>query len=417
MPDARDHDRRRLAILTTTRADYGLWRPLLAALDEAPGFVPLLIVTGTHLEEAHGRTIAEIEADGRTPWRTIPLSLDADTPLVATRAIARLAQAMSDIFAEPENRPDALFLLGDRFELMGAASAALVHRVPILHVHGGEVTLGAIDDAVRHALTKMAALHFASSDRHASRLRQMGEPAARIAMVGALGVDALRELDPLPEDVLAHRLGLAGPCLPEPLLLATFHPVTRDPARGIAGVEALLRALARFPAAFCVFTAPNADPGGAGIRRRIEDFVAHNRGRAVFLESLGHHAWASLMRRAAALVGNSSSGILEAPAVPTATIDIGPRQQGRPKAASVISCGENEDEIAAALERVLTPSWRSRLARVRHPFGDGRAAERIVRVLRDLAWDDLATAKPFVDLPAARVAGPDKEETARCPVS
>ncbi len=408
---------RRLAVLTTTRADYGLWRPLLDELEKDPAFDPLLVVSGTHLEERHGGTLAEIEADGRTPWCRIPLALEADTPAVAARAIARLTRATSEIFADPGRRPDALFLLGDRFELMGAASAALVHRVPILHVHGGEITLGAIDDAVRHAVSKMAALHFASSEEHARRLRRMGEPASRVHMVGALGVDALRRLAPLSERELCRRLGLAVERLPDPLLLVACHPLTRDPARGIAGVEALLRVLERFDHAFCVFTAPNADPGGADIRRRIEEFVARHHARSVFVESLGHRAWASLMRHAAALVGNSSSGILEAPAVPTASIDIGPRQQGRPKAESVLSCREDAEEIMAALARALDPAWRAGLARVRHPFGDGRTAERIVAVLRGLDWRMLAAAKPFAD-PAPDADGVTSgKEIAQCPVS
>ncbi len=388
---------RRLAVLTSTRADYGLWRPLLVELERRGRIAPLLVVTGTHLEDRHGRTIAEIAADGRRAWREIPLALADDSPQTASRAIARLAEELGALFADPGARPDALALLGDRFELLGAAAAALVAAVPIFHIHGGEVTEGAFDDAVRHAVSKMAALHFAATADAARRLMRMGEPAGRVHVVGALGVDAIRTEPALGEAELAALLGLPGRRLPRPLVVVTWHPVTRDPAATRRGLAAILAALEAQPDLHVVWTAPNADPGADGIRDAARRFAAAHPGRAFFVDSLGHRAYVSLLRHAIAVVGNSSSGILEAPAIPTATIDIGPRQQGRPKAASVIFCPEDAAAITAALERVRDPAFRAALAETVHPFGDGRAAARIADVLEELPDWSALVAKPFCD--------------------
>ncbi len=389
--------RRRLAILTSTRADYGLWRPLLAELERRGTIDPLLVVTGTHLEKRHGCTVREITQDGRRPWRKIPLDLADDAPLTATRAIARLAEALGALFAEPTTRPDALALLGDRFELLGAASAALLHGIPIFHVHGGEITEGAIDDAVRHAVSKMAALHFASTADHGRRLLQMGEPAERVHVVGALGVDAIRAEPPLRETELCRLLGVKGSRLPAPLVVVTWHPVTRDPQATRTGLEAIFAALETADDLFVLWTAPNADPGADAIREAARRFAARHAERAAFVDSLGHRGYVSLLRHAVAVIGNSSSGILEAPAIPTATIDIGTRQRGRPKASSVIACGENAQEIAQALALVREPAFRRRLADLHHPFGDGRAATRIADILTaEKDWGALS-AKPFCD--------------------
>lgn len=388
---------RSLTVLTSTRADYGLWRPLLTVLEERGTILPRLLVTGAHLEARHGRTIAEIVGDGRKPWREIPLDLADDTPATATRALARLAEALGDLFADPGARPDALALLGDRFELLGAASAALVAGVPLFHIHGGEVTEGAFDDAIRHAVSKMAALHFATTAAHGWRLLQMGEPAERVHVVGALGVDAIRKDPPLPEAALCRMLGLDGSHLPHPLVVVTWHPVTRDPDATRRGLEALMAALGGETELHVVWTAPNADPGADLIRTMAREFARCHAARTVFLDSLGHRGYVSLLRHAVAVIGNSSSGILEAPAIPTATIDIGPRQQGRPKAASVISCPEDAAAITAALHRVRDPAFQAVLADISHPFGDGRAAERIADVLEGLSDWSALVAKPFCD--------------------
>ena len=395
---------RRLAVLTSTRADYGLWRPLLAELERRGTIDPFLVVTGTHLEKRHGRTIQEIIRDGRRPWREIPLGLVDDTPLTATRAAARLAETLAVLFADPATRPDALALLGDRFELLGAACAALLHGIPIFHVHGGEITEGAIDDSVRHAVSKMAALHFVSTAEHGRRLLQMGEPEERVHVVGALGVDAICHEPPLAEEALCRMLGWPPPRLPRPLVVVTFHPITRDAAATDRGLAALLTALEEADDLHVVWTAPNADPGSNAIRARARDFARRHPDRAVFVDSLGHRAYISLLRRALAVIGNSSSGILEAPAIPTATIDIGTRQQGRPKARSVISCRENARDIVHALALVRDPAFRRQLADCHHPFGDGQAGRRIADVLTaEKDWSALA-AKPFCDQRIADVS-------------
>jgi UDP-hydrolysing UDP-N-acetyl-D-glucosamine 2-epimerase len=284
-------------------------------------------------------------------------------------------------------------VLGDRFEVLAAASAALPLRIPLAHVHGGESSEGSFDESIRHALTKLSHLHFASAEPHARRIRQLGEEPWRILVSGAPGLDALRDLEPLGDAALEQRLGMR---LNGPTLLVTYHPATLDPGDVRTRTTELLAAVDASGLA-AVFTYPNADPGGLAVRELIDDYVGrHDRASAV--PSLGTQAYASLMLRAAAMVGNSSSGIIEAPTAKLPVVNVGVRQQGRLRAANVIDVTDDRDAILAGIRTAVSPDFRASLDTVVNPYGDGRASARIVERLKQVELGPRLLVKRFCDL-------------------
>jgi UDP-hydrolysing UDP-N-acetyl-D-glucosamine 2-epimerase len=380
---------RSIAFFTSTRAEYGLLRPMMAEVASRPGLTLQVIVSGTHLSEAHGETWREIAADGFPIDARIDMRLGADdaegVAASAALALSGTAQALSRL------RPDVLVLLGDRYELLAAAQAAMLARVPIAHVHGGETTEGAIDEAIRHAVTKLALWHFPAAEPYAERIRQMGEASGRVWNVGAPAMDNIAALDPVQRDELEAFLGIP---LRSPSLLVTYHPVTLESDSGLAAMQALLDAVDAV-AGSVVITGTNADPGASAIRAALQAFADSNSGRVVLVESLGARRYLSLMRYVDAVVGNSSSGLLEAPAVGVPTVDIGPRQQGRLRAPSVIHCSENAADIRRALEQAISPVQRAIAARRETPYGQPGAARRIVDILQAVDLD--TRIKVFVD--------------------
>jgi len=385
----------RLAVLTGTRAEYGLFRPLLAALAAEPGFATSLIVTGAHLTPRFGDTVKEIEADGYRIAARVPLPLEGDAELdVARAAAAALAGIAAALDAE---RPDLLIVLGDRYETLAGAWAALLARVPVAHLHGGELSQGATDDAMRHAVSKMAWLHFPATAGAARRLTQLGEQPDRIFAVGALGVDnALREPHLSKAELEAELGSLFGPAT----ALVTFHPVTLETGSA-AQLDELLAALDRRPDLAAVFTLPNADAGNRAVAQAIGDYCASHAERARAFASLGARRYLALLAQVDVCLGNSSSGIIEAPALGTPSIDVGARQAGRERAASVLHCEPQATAIAAALERALSPELQDLAQTCDNPYGDGHAAERIVAVLRRELPLPAPLIKRFYDLPGA----------------
>lgn len=380
---------RRIAFFTSTRAEYGLLRPLMAEVAARPDLALQVIVSGTHLSEAHGNTWREIVADSFPIDARVEMSVDADdaegVALSAAQVLSGVAGALVRL------KPDVLVLLGDRFELLAAGQAAVFARVPIAHIHGGEATEGAIDDSIRHALTKLSHWHFAAAEPYAERIRQMGEAPDRVWNVGAPAMDNIAALEPVPKAAMESFLGLA---LRAPALLVTYHPVTLEDDGGLAAMQALLAVLDT-GAGSVVITGANADPGSNAIRASLQAFADERPGRVVLFESLGARRYLSLMRHVDAVVGNSSSGLLEAPAIGVPTVDIGPRQQGRLRAPSVLHCGESAVEIKQALGTALSAEHRAIAARCESPYGRPGAARRIVD---QLATVDMAVrAKPFVD--------------------
>jgi len=368
---------RRVCVVTGSRAEYGLLFWVLRELRDDPAFALQLVVTGMHLAAEFGHTVDAIEQDGFAVARRVEMLVAGDSPAATARSIALGVVGMSD--ALEQLAPEIVVVLGDRFEIFAAAQACLVHKVPLAHIAGGDTTEGAIDEAMRHAITKMAHVHFATNEESARRLRQLGEDPTRIHVVGSPGLDHLRRTPLLDharlEEALDSRLGKRN-------VLVTFHPVTLDEDGGVGEFDALLAALDTLPADTTLWCSrPNADTGGRAIAARLEAWAAPRRNRVRVFASLGQLRYLSLMAQADAVVGNSSSGLYEAPSFGVPTVDIGERQRGRLAASSVIHSAATQDAIAAALARAFAVGRRTDVV---NPYGDGDSARRIAAVLREL---------------------------------
>jgi UDP-hydrolysing UDP-N-acetyl-D-glucosamine 2-epimerase len=382
--------KRRVVVITGTRADYGLLHPLLVALEAADELDVGLVVTGTHLDDRFGMTVDEIEADGHTILARVPLPLRKDTGVGVAHATGAAVSGVADALAAAD--PSIVVALGDRYETLAAAVAATLMRIPVAHLHGGEVTEGAVDDALRHAITKLSAVHFVATADAERRVLQMGEDPARVFNVGALGVDNALRTQLIPSVELGRQLGFD---LASPSAVVTFHPVTLDENAGVAQVEELLAALDLIPALRVALTRPNADAGNSIILERLESWAAGAKGRARSFVSLGRVRYLSAVAAADVVVGNSSSGIIEAPSLGTPSVDVGDRQAGRARAATVLHAKPERDAIGAAIQRALAPEMQRQAALRVNPYGDGHAAERITDVL--LRLGELSTRKRFLD--------------------
>lgn len=368
---------RRICIVTGTRAEYGLLRGVIEGVSEAPDCTLQLVATAAHLSPEFGLTYREIEEDGYSIAERVEILLSSDTAVGVAKAIGLGMIGFAETFARL--KPDIVVVLGDRFEILAAATAALVAGIPIAHLHGGEMTEGAFDEAIRHSVTKMSHLHFVAAAPYRDRVIQLGEDPERVFLVGGLGVDAIKRIElldrPALEEALDFRLGKRS-------LLVTFHPPTLEAEVAADQMRALLAALDSLgPETHLIFTMPNADPGSRTLRAMIEGFVTrHPNARAH--TSLGQFLYLSCMRHMDGVVGNSSSGITETPSFRIGTIDIGDRQSGRLKAASVIECAPKREAIEAALERLFSDEFKASLADIESPYGTGEASAAIVAVLR-----------------------------------
>lgn len=366
---------RTIAVVTGTRADYGLLRGLLRAIDDDPQLDLRLIVTGTHLSDAFGHTVSEIERDGFAIAASVPIWSDSDSPLAAAAdvggALPGYAQALVDIAA------DVVVVLGDRLEAFAVAAAATILSVPVAHIHGGELTEGAMDDALRHSITKMSYLHFTSTAEHRGRVIQLGEDPERVFFHGAPIVDILDTFEAMPPEDVEERFGIR---LPEPTALVTFHPAVMDVAPPEQLVEELLGGLLAVDDLHVVITGSNSDIGTEAVRARIARFVAEHPDRVDYVESFGQRAYLSVMRAASVVAGNSSSTVLEAPLLGVPSILIGDRQKGRPIAASVERPEPTAEAIAAAIRRRIAAGSA---ATGDSPFGTPGFAARVTATLRD----------------------------------
>lgn len=369
--------KRKVCVVTGSRAEYGLLKWLLRDIDSSGTMALQLVVTGAHLSPEFGLTYREIEADGFRIDRRIETLLASDTAVGATKSLGLGVTAFADAFADLA--PDLLIVLGDRYELLAPVSAALLARIPVAHIHGGEVTEGAIDDAVRHAITKLSHLHFVATDAYRERVIQLGEHPDRVRVVGGLGVDAISRIKLLDKAALSQAIGFD---FAERNLLVTFHPETLSSLSPEMQVGALLKSLDGFPEVGLIITYPNADVGGQSIAGLFEAFAGTRRGTKVF-RSLGQLNYLSCLQFVDGVVGNSSSGLLEAPSFRVGTVNIGHRQSGRPRAESVIDCGMDEVQITAALNKLFSDAFRARLPSVKNPYGDGGAARQIVDELEN----------------------------------
>jgi UDP-N-acetylglucosamine 2-epimerase (non-hydrolysing) len=368
---------RRIAVFTGTRAEYGILSGLMALLRDDPAIDFRLIAGAMHYAPEFGDTWRAIEADGFTIDARVEMLLASDSAVGTVKSLGLGTIGMADALDRLE--PDMLVILGDRFEALAAAQAALILRIPIAHIHGGEISEGAFDDAIRHAISKMATWHFPAAEPFRERLIRMGAPPDRVFTVGAPGLDGLLGGKQPPVSVLDDL------CLPRDrqIVLATWHPATAAEEDPVAGLAELLAALDKRPDLAVLFTYPNADAGGRAIIAALRPWAEARAGRVVAVPSLGHARYRAALANAAVVIGNSSSGLIEAPAFGVPTVNIGTRQKGRLSASSVLHCPVEREAIGAALDRALSPDHRALAARAESPYGQGRAAEAIHAVLRD----------------------------------
>jgi len=384
---------RKICVVTGSRAEYGLLRWVMQGIQGAPDLILQVIATGMHLSEKFGQTWREIEGDGFRIDRKVEMLAASDTPLAIAGSMAGGLRGCAE--ALEELRPDLMVVLGDRFEIFSAVAAALVARIPVAHLHGGETSEGTADEAFRHSITKMSHLHFVAAEEYRRRVIQLGEQPERVFLVGAPGLDSIRRLK------LLHRAALEAALdfrFGEKNLLVTFHPVTLENDTAAGHVAELLAALNDLRDTRLIFTMPNADAGNDVIFRMLEEFVA-TRDNARAYTSLGQLRYLSCLSQVDGVVGNSSSGLIEAPSFSIGTINIGDRQRGRMKAESVIDCDPQRQSIAAALQQLYSAAFRKKLETVRNPNGTCGASEKIVETIRHVALDAILK-KTFYNLPS-----------------
>ena len=349
-----------------------------------------LVVTGMHLSPAFGYTAQEVEVDGFRPDAKVEIITDSDSPAEVTRSMGRGLIGFADVFEKM--RPDLVVVLGDRYEIFVAATAALMACIPIAHIHGGELTEGAVDDALRHSITKMSQLHFVAAGAYRERVIQLGEDPASVHLVGGLGIDSINKISCLSKAELEATLGIT---FAKRSLLVTFHPVTLEPDECRSQMTELLRALSPLTETTLIFTMPNADSGGRELMSLISDFVEKHNNSYAFA-SLGQLKYFSCIEQVDGVIGNSSSGLTEVPTFHKGTINVGNRQKGRIQAESVINCDANKTDIERAITELYSSKFQNSLNTVMNPYGDGGASNRIVSILR--GYDTLkGTAKQFWD--------------------
>jgi UDP-hydrolysing UDP-N-acetyl-D-glucosamine 2-epimerase len=362
--------------MTGTRADFGLLRPLLAELDSRPDATLQLIVTGTHLSVEHGRTVGEITAAGFSVAAEVSIWSSDDSSLGAAldtgNAVAEFSRTLSAL------QPDVVVVLGDRLEAFAMATAAVVLQIPVAHIHGGELTLGAMDDSLRHAITKLSYLHFATTDEHAARIVRMGEEPSRVYNFGAPLLDTLSGIHFMQRDELEANFAVVFGAR---TALMTFHPAAFDEAPALEMFEELLAAIEAMHECHFIFTGTNNDIGSDQVRERMAAFVAANPDRVTFVESFGQQGYLSAMHHVDLVVGNSSSTVLEAPLLGTPSVLVGNRQEGRPLAASVIKAHADRSELLQLMRKAIGPEFAAEFAGQGTPFGQPGFAAKAAEVL------------------------------------
>jgi len=368
---------RKICVVTGTRAEFGLLRWLMKEVQSTPGLELQVLATGMHLSPEFGLTYKEIEQSGFSIDAKVEMLLSADTASGVTKSMGLGLIGIADAYARL--KPDLIVLLGDRFEIFAAATAALIAGIPIAHLHGGETTEGAFDEAIRHSITKMSHLHFVAAADYRRRVIQLGEQPDRVFQVGGLGVDAIQRTELMDRETLEASLDFK---FGHKNLLITFHPVTLESQSSAHQMGELLAALGQLPDTHLIFTMPNADTGGRELIDMVDAFVAtHPNARAY--SSLGQLRYLSCMKLVDGVVGNSSSGLAEAPSMAVGTVNIGDRQRGRLQASSVIDCVPEQKAILEAIKTLYTEDYRQTLTATVNPYGRGGASEQIVRVLKD----------------------------------
>lgn len=387
---------RKICIVTGTRAEYGLLYWLMKEIQSGANFELQVIVTGMHLSPEFGLTYKEVEKEFLIN-KKIEMLLSSDTTIGISKSMGLAQISFAEAYAELV--PDIVVVLGDRFEIFSAATAAMIARVPIAHIHGGETTEGAFDEAIRHSITKMSHLHFVATEEYRQRVIQLGEDPKKVFNFGAPGLDNIHNLRLLTKDEFEKDIGFK---LGKRSLLVTFHPVTLERSTAKEQFEQLLFALDDLSDTHIVFTKANADTDGRIINAMIDSYVSTNENKAIAFTSLGQLRYLSALQYVDAMVGNSSSGLIEAPSFKIGTINIGDRQKGRIKAGSVIDCTPDRDAISNAIRKLYSPFFQKNLSNVKNPYGEGGSSKKIAGVLHSHPLNQLLK-KTFHDLPGLQM--------------
>jgi GDP/UDP-N,N'-diacetylbacillosamine 2-epimerase (hydrolysing) len=381
-----------ISVLTATRAEYGLLKPLIKRLNQIAEFDVRVVVTGAHLSPEFGMTYQEIERDGIKIDEKLEILLSADTPAAISKSMGLAMISFADYFQRLN--PDMLIVLGDRYETLAVAAVAMNQRIPIAHLHGGETTEGAIDESVRHAITKMSYLHFTSTEEYRKRVIQLGEAPDRVFSVGAIGIENILSEELLSKSELEEALKFR---LDKSYAMITFHPVTLEDNESKEQVKALLDVCESYKNMKFIFTKANADASGRIINQMIDDFVEKN-DHAIAYTSLGMRRYLSALKYCSIVIGNSSSGLIEAPSFGIPTINIGDRQKGRIQAESVINCQPINEDIEKAMKLALSDTFKNKAQNTINPYGDGNTSAKVVEVLKDFILNDkINLKKKFFD--------------------
>ncbi|AII13910.1 GDP-2,4-diacetamido-2,4,6-trideoxy-alpha-D-glucopyranose hydrolase / 2-epimerase [Campylobacter iguaniorum] len=378
---------RKICVVTGTRAEYGLLYWLMKEIENELNLQLQVVVTGTHLSPEFGLTYKEIQKDFKID-KKVEMLLSSDTSVGITKSMGLAMIGFGEVF--DELKPDIIVVLGDRYEIFCAASAAMISRIPIAHLHGGEATEGLIDEAIRHSITKMSHLHFVATDEYARRVIQLGEEPSRVFNVGGMGIENIKRLNLLSKDEFEKSINFK---LNQKNLLVTFHPVTLEKESAKEQFNELLNALDELKDTNIIFTKANADTGGKIINEMIDEYVAKNSNKSISFASLGQLRYLSALKYVDMVVGNSSSGLSEAPSFKIATINIGDRQKGRIKASSVIDCEPYKLSIQNAIKQAYTKEFRQILKNTTNPYGNGNASKKIIEVLKKVNLDNILKKK------------------------
>jgi GDP/UDP-N,N'-diacetylbacillosamine 2-epimerase (hydrolysing) len=384
---------KKVCFVTGTRAEYGLLRPLIKRIETDQGLELQIIATGMHLSPEFGMTYREIEQDGFTINEKVEILLSSDSSVGISKSMGLAMISFSESLARLQ--PDLLVVLGDRYEIFAVASAASVMKIPIAHLHGGETTEGAFDEAFRHSITKMSYFHFTSTEEYRNRVIQLGENPSRVFNVGAIGIENIMMLELLAKSDLEESIDFD---LRSKFALVTFHPVTLENSTSKEQFKNLLDALDQFTDLKVIFTKSNSDTDGRIINQMIDDYVRDNNDRTIAFTSMGQLRYLSAMSYTDIVIGNSSSGIIEAPSFHVPTVNIGDRQKGRIQAESTVNCKPVTEEIKAAIMKALDPKFKEAIKHVSNPYGNGDVSSKIMDQIKPLLEREVNIKKSFYNL-------------------
>ncbi|MGY0399600.1 MAG: UDP-N-acetylglucosamine 2-epimerase [Ostreibacterium sp.] len=387
---------KKICVVTGTRAEYGLLYWLMKGIQADSELTLQIVATGMHLSPEFGLTYQEIEKDFIID-KKIEMLLSSDTAIGISKSMGLAQISFAEVYHDLQ--PDIVVVLGDRYEIFSAVSAAMIARIPIAHLHGGETTEGAFDEAIRHSITKMSHLHFTATDIYRNRVIQLGEQPERVFDVGGMGIENIKRMPLLSKKAFEKAIDFT---LAEKNLLVTFHPVTLENTTAKEQFQSLLGAIDKLENTHIIFTKANSDTNGRIINQMIDGYVAKNHHKSVGFTSLGQLRYLSALQYVDAVVGNSSSGLAEAPSFQIGTIDIGDRQKGRIKADSVIDCLPVESSITNALAKLYSFDFQNKLQQVKNPYGDGFASESIIQIIKKIMTTKMLK-KIFYDIPCAEI--------------